>query len=58
MVYEPRWAIGKEEAASPQIIEYSHKLIRKFISEIYDHTISNLTRIIYGGSVNINNAKK
>ncbi|MBA7555273.1 Triosephosphate isomerase [subsurface metagenome] len=58
LVYEPVWAIGQESSASLDIIDDSHKMVRKIITKIYNTHISNYVRILYGGSVNIDNAKE
>jgi len=55
IIYEPRWAIGKEDAASPDIIDACHKKVRKLIVELYNSDTTKLTRILYGGSVNLDN---
>lgn len=56
IMYEPVWAIGKADAATPEIIEYSHQFIRKTLSRIYDKNLGENMRVIYGGSVNLSNA--
>ena len=56
IMYEPRWAIGCKDAASPEIIEISHQMVRRGIEELYDAEASQVIRIIYGGSVNLENA--
>lgn len=58
LIYEPVWAIGQKEAASLAIIEESHKLVRKIISEIYSPLTSGGVRLLYGGSVNVKNGSK
>jgi triosephosphate isomerase len=58
IMYEPRWAIGREEAASPEIIEISHQMVRQSVEELYDKETAQLIRIIYGGSVNLENADR
>ena len=55
IVYEPRWAIGQEDAASQDIIEKYHKKVRQLLAELYNDNIAYLTRVLYGGSVNLNN---
>ena len=62
IAYEPVWAISKgnpnHKAATPQDAEYGHKLIRKFIANIYDGNTAQKSRIIYGGSMKPENAKE
>jgi triosephosphate isomerase len=55
IAYEPVWAIGTGETATPEQAQIVHALIRRQLAE-YDVTIANNIRIIYGGSVNANNA--
>ena len=57
IVYEPVWAIGQKDSAPLDIIEESHQMVRELISDIYSKNTANLTRILYGGSVNVNNGK-
>ena len=55
IVYEPRWAIGQEDSASPDIISSSHTLTRRLIADIYGRETATDTRIMYGGSINEKN---
>jgi triosephosphate isomerase (TIM) len=55
LVYEPVWAIGQKDSASLKIIEESHLMVRELLSSLYNPYISQSTRILYGGSVNIKN---
>lgn len=55
IAYEPIWAIGTGETASPEQAQTVHAQIRRQLAE-HDVTIANNIRIIYGGSVNANNA--
>ncbi len=58
MMYEPVWAIGKTEAATPEIIENSHQFIRDTISKIYDKNLGENIKVIYGGSANLSNSEE
>lgn len=55
--YEPVWAVGTGKTATPEQAQAVHEFIRNRIarrnSEAADHV-----RIIYGGSIKANNAKK
>ena len=55
IAYEPVWAIGTGESATPEQAQEVHAMVR---STITDHGDSeDFTRILYGGSVNDDNAK-
>ena len=56
LAYEPVWAIGTGETASPEQAQEMHAFIRKTITDAYDATIANNVSILYGGSVKPNNA--
>jgi triosephosphate isomerase (TIM) len=59
IAYEPVWAIGANatrEATKEEFIEMKI-FIRKIISDIYDSKTAHSMAIIYGGSVNGDNAK-
>ena len=53
LIYEPVWAIGQKSAASLKIIAESHLMVRQLLSDLYSPDISMSTRILYGGSVNL-----
>jgi len=50
IAYEPVWAIGSGLAASASQAQDMHKLIRATLSEIFDDSVANRMRILYGGS--------
>ena len=56
IAYEPVWAIGTGKAASPEQAEEVHRLIRRIHSDQYEEESSQKIRILYGGSINENNA--
>ncbi len=58
VAYEPVWAIGTGETASPEQAQEMHKLIRKTIAENYSKTIADEVSILYGGSVKPDNASE
>ena len=51
LAYEPRWAIGGAEAASPDYIAERHGMLRQALEKYFSAEVANKTRIIYGGSV-------
>jgi len=58
LAYEPVWAIGTGETASPQQAQEMHAFIRKTIADKYGNSIANDVSILYGGSVKPSNAKE
>jgi len=56
IAYEPIWAIGTGETATPEQAAEVHKFIRELLKEKYDEKLSNSVRIQYGGSVKPYNA--
>ena len=56
IAYEPVWAIGTGETASPEMAEEVHLNIRKILAE-YKLECATSIPILYGGSVNSNNCQ-
>lgn len=56
IAYEPVWAIGTGKTASPEQAQEIHAFIRKVISTMFDTDVANKIRVLYGGSVNAENA--
>ncbi len=56
--YEPVWAIGTGETASPEQAQEMHAFVRKTIAERYDNALADSVSILYGGSVKPNNANE
>ena len=56
IAYEPVWAIGSGQTATPEIAQEVHGELRSFLITFLDRTIASKIRIIYGGSMNPNNA--
>jgi len=55
--YEPVWAIGEGETATPQVAAAAHRLIRVQAEDRFGADAANNVRILYGGSVKPDNAK-
>ena len=55
IAYEPIWAIGSGLAATPDQAQNMHEFIRNRIAS-HDETAANSLKILYGGSVNPQNA--
>ena len=58
LAYEPVWAIGTGETASPDQAQEMHAFVRKLVQYKYDSTVADRTAILYGGSVKPSNAKE
>lgn len=58
LAYEPVWAIGTGETASPDQAQEMHKFIRNLVEKVYGFDIANELSILYGGSVKPDNAKE
>ena len=56
IAYEPIWAIGTGKVATTEQAQEVCGMIRNLISDIYDEETSETIRILYGGSVNPDNA--
>ena len=56
LAYEPVWAIGTGETASPEQAQEMHAFIRKTIKDAYNDEVAEGVTILYGGSVKPNNA--
>jgi triosephosphate isomerase len=56
IAYEPVWAIGTGQTATPDDAQRAHERIRALIGTLYGSAIAARLRIIYGGSVKPSNA--
>lgn len=57
LAYEPVWAIGTGETASPEQAQEMHAFIRKTIADAVTPAVAEKVTILYGGSVKPANAK-
>ncbi len=58
LAYEPVWAIGTGETASPSQAQEMHAFIRQLIAKKYTSDLANDVTILYGGSVKGSNAQE
>ncbi len=58
LAYEPVWAIGTGETASPEQAQEMHAFIRETVRHTFGSTIAEEVSILYGGSVKPDNAKE
>lgn len=58
LAYEPVWAIGTGETASPEQAQEMHAFIRNLIQKVYGTDVAENVSILYGGSVKPDNAKE
>jgi triosephosphate isomerase (TIM) len=56
LAYEPVWAIGTGRTATPEQAEEAHRQIRGRIAAAHGRERASTVRILYGGSVNAENA--
>lgn len=57
VAYEPVWAIGTGKTATPEQADETHQFIREKFHEIFNKIAAEKIQILYGGSVNPENAK-
>lgn len=57
LAYEPVWAIGTDNTATPAQAQAMHVFIRNSVAE-HDPDVAARVRILYGGSVNPSNASQ
>lgn len=58
IAYEPVWAIGTGETASPEQAQEMHAFIRKTVGDKFGKDLANELAILYGGSVKPGNAQE
>lgn len=58
LAYEPVWAIGTGETATPEQAQEMHHFIRETLSKKYGQETADAVTILYGGSVKPANAKE
>ena len=58
LAYEPVWAIGTGETASPEQAQEMHRFIRETVRQRFGSNVAEDVSILYGGSVKPENAKE
>jgi len=58
LAYEPVWAIGTGETASPEQAQEMHAFIRGLVAQKYPADVAENVAILYGGSVKPANAQE
>ena len=56
LAYEPVWAIGTGETATPEQAQEMHAFIRDLVAQKYTSRVAEEVSILYGGSVKPSNA--
>ncbi|MCI9887551.1 triose-phosphate isomerase [Micrococcales bacterium 31B] len=58
IAYEPVWAIGTGEVATPDDAQEVCAAIRARLAELYSAQVADAVRVLYGGSVKASNVKE
>lgn len=58
IAYEPIWAIGTGETASPEQAQEMHEMIRKVVADQFNENAASAMQILYGGSMKPHNAEE
>jgi triosephosphate isomerase len=58
IAYEPVWAIGTGETATPDQAQEMHKHIRSLVAAQWSDVAAETIRILYGGSMKPANAEE
>ncbi|MCF6348353.1 MAG: triose-phosphate isomerase [Flavobacteriaceae bacterium] len=58
LAYEPVWAIGTGETATPEQAQEMHAFVRELVAERYLSDVAEEVSILYGGSVKPANAQE
>lgn len=58
IAYEPIWAVGTGETATPEQAQHMHKLIRDLVSDLWSYEDAEKLTIVYGGSMKPENASE
>ena len=58
LAYEPVWAIGTGETATPEIAQEMHAFSRQTVTDLLGREVADFMRILYGGSCKPSNARE
>jgi triosephosphate isomerase (TIM) len=58
IAYEPVWAIGTGETATPEQAQEAHAFVRSILADVYNEDVAQSIVIQYGGSMKPGNAKE
>ena len=58
IAYEPIWAIGTGQAATPEMAEETLLSVRKLLKELWNASQAEKIKLLYGGSVTSKNASE
>lgn len=58
LAYEPVWAIGTGETATPMQAQKMHAFVRSCLGTLFSENVSQGLTILYGGSCNTQNARE
>ena len=56
LAYEPIWAIGTGDTATPEMAQEAHRHIRQVLADLIGDAAAGAKRILYGGSASPDNA--
>lgn len=58
VAYEPVWAIGTGEVATPEMAQEAHQFVRGILAELFGGEVASTISILYGGSVKPGNSSE
>ena len=58
LAYEPVWAIGTGETATPEIAQEMHAFSRGVVADLLGQEVADFVRLLYGGSCKPSNARE